>query len=252
MNQAIAEPVNICSDEEDWAPFTYFPRVNGIADKSRQIGITQDLLKEIFKIIGLKYSVNKRPWKRCLYEVKNFGKRRKFEIFIDGGYSKEKLKNFYLSLPIYSTHQGLFYSEKKFPDGLPFKKLSDLNKFTFCGVTGYSYEKYYKKYGLLRSVKIDQGAKNIPIALKKIDAGRCDVLGSSIEIIYGGIATGAYKLPPSIKSMKLPGVNPTTFHISIAKTSSRAQELLTKINQAISKIQKNGVSERIFRKYLPK
>ncbi len=250
MNQAIAEPVNICSDQEDWAPFTYFPRVNGVADKSRQIGITQDLLKEIFKIVGLKYSVTTRPWKRCIKEVDNFGRNQKFEMFIDGSFSMEKMEKYYLSTTIYSTHQALFYSKKKFPDGLPLKKLSDLNKFTFCGVLGYNYERYYN-YGLLKSTKIDQGAVNIPNALKKIDSGRCDVLGNSAEIVYGGVTIGAYTLPPSIKSMKLPDVEPTTFHIFIAKTSPRAHELLTKINQAILVIQHNGVSKKIFKKYLP-
>ncbi len=251
MNQAIAEPVNICSDHEDWAPFTYFPRVNGVADKSRQIGITQDLLKEIFKIVGLKYSVTKQPWKRCIMEVDNFGKNQKFEMFIDGTFNMERMEKYYLSMPIYSTHQALFYSKKKFPDGLPLKKLSDLNKFTFCGVLGYNYEEYYSDYGLLRSKKIDQGAKSLPMALNKIDAGRCDVLGNGVEIVYGGVAVGAYTLPPSIRSMKLPGVEPTTFHIFIAKTSPRAHELLTKINQAILVIQHNGVSKKIFKKYLP-
>ncbi len=92
MNQAIAQPVKICSDQEDWAPFTFYPRVNGKADKSRQIGITQDLLKEVFKIVGLKYSVTPQPWKRCLQEVHKFGKKKnlKCSLMVVSAWKKSK------------------------------------------------------------------------------------------------------------------------------------------------------------------
>ncbi len=172
-------------------------------------------------------------------------------MFIDGGFSLDKMEKYYLSMPIYSTNQGLFYSNKTFPDGLPYKKPSDLNNFKFCGVLGYNYEDYYKYYGLSKNTKIDQGAKNLLSALKKVDKGRCDVLGNGTEIVYGGVAIGAYKLPASIRNTKVLNAVPSTFHIFIAKTSPRAHELLTKINQALLVIQHNGVSKKIFKKYLP-
>jgi ABC-type amino acid transport substrate-binding protein len=51
--------------------------------------------------------------------------------------------------------------------------------------------------------------------------------------------------------MPLPGVEPITYHMFIAKTSPRAYELVAKINQALLILQHNGVSKRIFEKYLP-
>jgi polar amino acid transport system substrate-binding protein len=246
-----AQTVEICSDNSDWAPYSYYPRVNGKADKSRQIGITQDLLKEVFKIVGLKYSITPKPWKRCLREVHEFGRTKQFEAFIDGSFSEERVEKYHLSTTIYSTHPGVFYSTKTYPDGLPLKKPSDLNNFRICGVLGWNYEYFYQKYGVLRSKKIDQGAKTLEAALNKVAKGRCDVLENSIEPVYGGVAIGAITFPPGIKSMRLPGVDPLTFHVFIAKTSPRAYELLTKINQALLVIQHNGVSKSIIKKYLP-
>ncbi len=246
-----AQTVKFCSDNSDWAPYSYYPRVDGRADKSGQIGITQDLLKEVFKIVGLKYSITPKPWKRCLRAVHEFGKTKQFESFIDGSFSEERVEKYYLSTPIYSTHQGVFYSKKTYPDGLPLKKPSDLNNFRLCGVLGWDYGIYYQNYGLLRSKKIDEGAKTMEAVLSKVAKGRCDVFGNSIEPVYGGVAIGAYTFPPSIESMRIPDVDPTTFHVFIAKTSPRAYELLTKINQALLVIQHNGVSKSIFKKYLP-
>jgi polar amino acid transport system substrate-binding protein len=246
-----AQTVKFCTSHADWAPYSYSPRVNGKADKSRVIGITRDLLKEVFEIAGLKYSITQKPWKRCVREVHEFGTTKKSEAFFDGGFSEERVEKYYLSTPIYSTHPGVFYSTKTYPDGLPLKKPSDLNNFRLCGVLGWNYEYFYQNYGVLRSKKIDQGAKTLEAALNKVAKGRCDVLENSIEPVYGGVAIGAITFPPSIKSTRIPGVDPRTFHVFIAKTSPRAYELLTKINQAILVLQHNGVSKSIFKKYLP-
>lgn len=246
---AIAQPVRICDDDTEWPPYTYYPRVDGKPDKSRLTGAVVELLDEIFKINEMEYSIKLLPWKRCLNEVYRFGENRKFEVFTDGSFSVERTNKYYLSTMIYTTHQGVFYSKKKYPNGVPMQKSSDLNHFKLCGVHGWNYEYLYTDYGVAKDKKIDTGAKNIHHALTKISKLRCDVLPNSLEPVYGGVAVEKYTIPEDIASMPIPGVDPTTFHIFVSKSSPRAYELLTKINQAILILQHNGVSKKIFNKY---
>lgn len=248
---AIAQPVNICDDETEWPPYTYYQRVKGQPDKSKLTGAVVELLDEVFKLIGMKHSITMLPWKRCLIEVKKFDKSQKYEMFINGSFSMERAEEYYLSTPIYETHQGVFYSKKKYPSGIPISKPSDISNFKICGVLGYNYEYLYTDYGIAKGIKIDTGAKSIYIVMRKIEAGRCDILVNSIESIYGATAIGKYTIPSDIGTMPLPGIEPTTFHVFISKSSPRAYELLTKINQGILILQHSGISKRIFKKYLP-
>ena len=88
--------------------------------------------------------------------------------------------------------------------------------------------------------------------MKRLSSQRCDILLSSLEPVYGGEAIGKYIIPPDIASMVVPGIETTTFHMFVSKSSPRAYELVTKLNQAILILQHNGASKRIFRKYLSK
>jgi len=249
-NVTIAQPINICDGQMEWPPYTYYQRVNGQPDKLKLTGAVVELLDEVFNLIEMEYTITMLPWKRCTVEVMNFDKTKKYELFINGSFSMERTKEYYLSTPIYETRQGVFYSKKKYPDGPPISKTSDINNFKICGVHGYNLEYLYTDYGLRKDKKIDSGAKSLYAAMRKIKSGYCDILVNSIEPVYGGTIIGKYTIPPDISSIPMPGVEPTTFHIFISKRSPRAYELLTKINQAILILQHNGVSKEIFKKYL--
>ena len=163
----------------------------------------------------------------------------------------ERAEEYYLSIPIYKTRKGVFYSSRKYPAGIPISKLSDLNNFDICGIHGYNSEYMYTGDGLKKDKKIDTGAKSVHDALRKIASGRCDLLLTSIEPVYGAAQIGKYNIPKYISVIPMSEMEPTTFHIFISRSSPRAYELLTKINQAILILQHNGVSKEIFKKYLP-
>jgi polar amino acid transport system substrate-binding protein len=247
---AMAQPLRICDDAAEWPPFMYYPRVNGQSDRSHVTGAVAELLKEVFKMLKMDYSVTLLPWKRCMSEVDNFDQTRRYEAFVNGSFNMERAEKYYLTTPLYSMHDGIFYSRTKYPKGFPLKKPSDLNRFTLCGVLGYNYEHLYS-YGISRGKIIDTGTKTIAMALEKISRGRCDVFNGGIETVYGGATAGLYQIPENVVHMPLPGVEPITYHMFIAKTSPRAYELVAKINQALLILQHNGVSKRIFEKYLP-
>jgi len=246
-----AQPVKICDDIAEWPPFLYYERVNGEMNKSKLVGFVPELMEEVFKIVDLKHSIKLLPWKRCLYYVDKYGEVEEYEAFINGSFSKERADKYWVTAPLYEMRSGVFYSIKKYPNGPQITKPSDLVNFKLCGVLGYNYELIYKEYGVPKSKKIDTGATTTIAALQKISLGRCDLLESSIAAIHGGEAIGQYKIPSDIKSMPIPGGKRPIYHMYIAKTSPRAYELLTKINQALLILKNNGVSNKIYKKYFP-
>ena len=79
----------------------------------------------------------------------------------------------------------------------------------------------------------------------------CDFFLSAIEPVYGSHAIGQHPIPEEIESMPVPGTKKFTFYLFVAKTSPRAFELSTKINQAIIRLKETGALEKIYTKYLP-
>ena len=246
---ALCQQVNICDDEAEWPPYTYFQRDDSGADSSKATGAVVDLLDEIFAMIGMKYSLTFLPWKRCTEEVKHFADLKKSEVFINGSFSRKRTEDYYLTTPIYETREVVFYSEKKYPAGPPITRPADVNNFHLCSVHGYNLENLYNNYELAEDKKIDTSARSLFAALKKVSIGHCDLLLNSLEPVYSAPAIGQYTIPKDINFITVPGIQPVTFHIFIAKTSPRAYELLTKINQAILILQHNGRSDPIFAQY---
>jgi len=206
-----AKEVKICDDIGEWPPFSYFERDTAGDATPKLTGAVTELLDEVFKIVDLQYSVSMLPWKRCLTSVDNFDRVQKYEVFINGMRSKEREDKYLLSKSIYKTHQGVFYSTKKYPKGLPLYKASDINKFKICSIHGYAINLTNKLYALKKDTEIDDGAKDSLSALKKVSLGRCDILINSREPIYGSVAIGKFKLPNDIKSIICQKLNLRSF-----------------------------------------
>ncbi|MCX4029098.1 transporter substrate-binding domain-containing protein [Endozoicomonas sp. SM1973] len=247
-----AEPVNFCDDEAGWPPYYYHPRVDGKPDRSKIVGFNIDLMKEVEKITGLKYTLELMPWKRCLDSVANFDKEKKYEAFMDGTYNKERAEKYYLTTSVYETHEGIWFSQKKYPDGIPITKFTDLNNFSICTILGYNSDIWYEKYQINKTKKFVCCPKDPLGALKMVSLDRCDLLISSLEPIFGSVAIGQYTIPKDIKGIPLIGAETINFYWFVSKKSPRAYELTTKYSQAITILKSNGVAEKILRKYIPK
>jgi polar amino acid transport system substrate-binding protein len=170
-------------------------------------------------------------------------------MFLDGSYSKERAKKYYQSLPIYYTHQALFYSDKKFTKKQILNIVkNDVNSLKMCDVNGYQTNHYKKILGYTR--KIDKSAQSTINVLKKISKGRCDAIVCSKEPVYGGQLIGQFKIPKYIKSVQLSEYKPIAFYIWIAKTSPRGKELISKINNIIKEMHKDGSYHKLYKKYV--
>ena len=242
--------IHICDDESEWPPFTYYQRIGSKKDKTHITGAMTEFLDAIFKKIDQKYTLTLMPWKRCTYLVYYYKKvPKKYEMFINGTYNKKRAEKYYISKPVYFTYQAVFYSKKKYPNGIIHNRKWNINNYKICDVNGYNIDAYYTKLGLNRNKKIDQEAKSFENVLKKISAGRCDIVVASEANIYGAEKIGKYKIPEDIASQRIAGLKPTAFYIFISKDYPKAKELLKKINHAIDELKKDGIYKKIFTKY---
>jgi len=234
--------VKICDDSAGWAPYAY--QKNGKPE-----GFSVALSHEIFKRLNQKVSFEMIPWKRCLYLVEHFNIVHKYEIVADGSYSEKRAKKYYQSLPIYYTHQVLFYSDKKFTKSEILNIIkSDVNRLKMCDVNGYQTEHYKKVLGYTK--KIDKSAKNFAVVLKKISIGRCDALIAPKEIVYAEQVIYKNIIPKDIKNVKLNQYKPLAFYFWIAKTSLRGKKLVNSINKEIKIIKNEGIYQKLYNKYV--
>ena len=241
------DDVRLCYHDGEWPPYIYFKRDKGEIDKTVVVGATVELFNEVFKRIGIKHSMTMGPWIRCLHEVTHFDKYGEFEVFTNGSFNDERAEKYYITSALYKTHQGLFYSSKKFKTAPKIDSASDLKNYHVCGILGYNYT-MYKKLGVTN--KIDTAAQGLAHVLRKIAHEKCDFFLSPIEPILAGKRYGVYDYSKDIAVIKLPWAGTTTFHAFISKKSPRAFELYTKINQEIQILQGRGESDEIFRKWL--
>jgi len=245
---AVGQDVKICDDGAEWPPYMYYERVNGEINTQNIIGAVKELFDEAFMRSDLTYSVELIPWKRCMAEVENFDKTQNYEVFSNGGYSPQRTELYWPSIPLYVTHRGVFYSEKKYPQGPPITTKADVVDYKICGVLGYDYADILE-WG--DNITIYQGAKSNDAVLQQIDKGRCDIMITSMEPIYGAVAIGKYTIPEGIRSFPMPGLTVSTFHFWVSKKSPRAFELVTRLNTAIMEVIYTQDYTRIFTKYLP-
>ena len=110
---------------------------------------------------------------------------------------------------------------------------------------GYNYD----VYGFPDNKGLYTGFKTKKAALKGISVGRYDLFLGSGVTVYGFKALGEDIIPEGVLHEKIDAARNKPYHMFISKSSPRAYELLTKINQAIIILQARGVIDKICSKY---
>jgi len=239
--------VNVCDDVAEWPPYTYWEREDGEVNKDKLTGAMIEVLYEIAEITDIVFDISMLPWKRCLLDVNEFSQKQKSEMFINGTFNVERAEKYYITAPIYFNKAGVWYSNKRFPNGFTIKSFDELNKYKLCGVLGYNYD----RYKVADSSQVDTRATSLDQAMKKVSADRCNLLLESAAIPYGFQAIGKSVIPEDVKFAVIEDSPAAGFHIFIAKSSPRAFKLLTTINQAVIILGANGTIDKIMRSYLP-
>jgi polar amino acid transport system substrate-binding protein len=205
-----------------------------------------ELVERIFALVKMDYNITAVPWKRCLREVATFGRSQTFEIAIEGTLNEQRLGAFYITAPVYTTTGAYWYSKQKFPQGPMIRSPADLQGYRLCGILGYNYTGYR-----ISSERVQNQPRTYQAAFNMVSLGRCDLFLSNIPTVVGKTKLGELTVPDDIDGKRVPGLPSGTFHIFIAKSSPRAQALLAEINQAILTLHYRGITDQIFRKYLP-
>ncbi|NPA10963.1 MAG: amino acid ABC transporter substrate-binding protein [Epsilonproteobacteria bacterium] len=242
--------IYICDDAAEWPPFVFYKRDHGKVDRTKLVGALVDMYNVIFKDLNMTYKLDLLPWKRCTNLVERYDVAKKYAIF-PGVYNERRAKILYVSKPIYFTHQVIWYSKKKFTKKELLDKIkNNPNSLKICDVNGYNTAFYYKVFNLDKNKKINQEATSQCAVLKKISAGRCDIMVASKEAILGYQMIGKCDIPKDISYIPYKTLSQTKFRLFIAKSYPHAKELLEKINKEIDKLDESGLREKIMKKWV--
>ncbi|MFB9886316.1 substrate-binding periplasmic protein [Balneatrix alpica] len=244
----LKQTVNICDDAAEWPPYVYYQRTLGVKHTNQITGATTELLKQIFTNLGLNYRLQLLPWKRCLYEVEHFDRNGNFEVVSNASTNQKRLSYSYASLPLYRVHQGAFYSTRRFPQPPDIKQPSDFNTYRLCGIHGYNYDMFYQT-GIKPEWDYSPGSNHQ--ALLMLSARHCDFFMGTLEPVLGGEPAGLYQISEDIRYLAVEGMPVTDFHLLVSKASPRGEWLIEQINQQLQRLQRSGLVDAIYHRYLP-
>ncbi len=214
-----ARTARACDGVNEWAPFSYFERVDG-RKTDRVVGASLDLVREILGMHGYGITIDKTvPWLRCLKSVEA---GEEYQLVLSAVYTEERNQAFYVSNPYYWLQMGYFYSTSVYPDGLEIKSTAEANRYRICGLLGYNYQ-----YPGLEANKVDQGARTHLLAIEKLQKRRCDLLLEYHEVLAGLKLVGQDLMTDSeLEWQPLTDIEPEAYHIMLSKQYPHGEELV--------------------------
>lgn len=242
--QAAEPPVDICLGEgNEWPPYTYWERRDGKVDRNRLTGLTTGLVLGALRQLGLSYRIQYLPWVRVQQELAEYASNGRCELTWDASYKAERAEYAYYSVPLYRTHLGLFYSQKRFTRLPSSSEPAAEPIYRYCGVIGYNYEPYHISQEIQLVPSIQQ-------SLDMLERQRCEFFPSEIEPLNSGIALGIYRGHPELRHRTLDIGK--SFYVLVSKGSPRANELTNRLNQALIAAQENGQSDELQQRFMLK
>ena len=232
-----------CDDDAEWPPYAYFKRENG-SETKEVIGLSVDVVNEIFGSQEVTFKPKLIPWMRCLNEVET----GHCDMVMNAAYSKERSGKFYISHSFYATTPYYFFSKKNNPDGLNIQNKLDLSKFRIAGKLGYSYADYGLTYDEIVA-KSGIYADNYSKLIQLLHAGRVDIIIERLEVMAGFDVTGASLLQDEMLGYApIPQVEPSKFYMMFPK-SKKGAELKDLADSGIERLIKSGRLLELKKKY---
>lgn len=232
--------IAICDDENEWPPYSYFQRVGG-KKTDTLTGFAVAVVRDIFTRRGVDYTIDMIPWPRCM-AVASLGKQ--YGMVLNLSYNEERARAFLFSRPYYATTSYYYYSRRNHPRGLDIHGVADIRKYRVCGVQGYNYDGYGMAPG-----EVDQGAKNFPALISKVQLGRCALFLEKDEVMTGYAAIGKdYLSDPDIGKAPIPGMKPDLFYFGISRKHPRGAELKMLIDEELQHMEATGKLGELWRK----
>ena len=219
------QTVQLC-DDDNYAPFAF--NHQGVAS-----GATADWIRTVFDRLGIRYRITLMPWARCLAYVR----QGTFQIAMDAYYDSSRKGAFVYSKPFYTLTPQIYYSRKRYPDGLPVTTRNDLKQLHGCGLKGYSYANYG-----LQSSDLDTQSSDYATLIRKVEFGLCDYLLEEQEVMRANLLF-ASRLSGDIGlgHEDAPGAVAPQLHFLLTRSGAFASWMLPVLNQQIDLTERGGL-----------
>lgn len=212
---------------EHWPPFM-------IVEAGKEItqGTWVILIQNIIdRIPGYSVGFKEAPWKRCLTQIKRG--------LLDGtfGHFKNPDRAAYMNYTDYlvSDRSMVWYSTKKYPDGILFNHYQDLTRYTMGLARGDKFNKELNQLlngGELTIDLVTSDAQNF----KKLSRGRIDIIIKNEKV--GKAVIDELNIPHLVRAANKPAYENFRY-ISFSKKIGH-QNLIKQINQQIKIMKKKG------------
>lgn len=233
--EALAAPATIVF-MDDYAPVSFLSK-----DKSHAIGVTPNIMSEVFIDTDEKINLIGRPWVRAQDMVKKGEADAMVAVITPERLSyatASKVPAFYDSYRpfTYAGHPQLRTLSKV-------KSIKDLKDYTLCEYLGSGWAKTY----LVGKVKRIEYGRSINMKVSMLASHRCDLI---IDLGFL-IRSTAKRNHLDHKIVELPATfTSSAFHLMVSKKSSH-QELLSIFDKNAKKMHDNGRIEQIIQFWTP-
>lgn len=204
-------------------------------------GIAVDIVNEIFsRIEGVEGSYkSSKPWKRVMRNVEEGKTDATFPILKND----ERAKKYFYSDKIIPSDTSLFFLKKKFPKGLKFETLKDLDNKKICVGADYAVHKYLQKKqqenGFLYRIVPVYGSAGICLYLLK--EGKIDIYATNKSV-------GFFELNEFINANLVDVVNKPLYskyyYMAFSKNTT-ASKWIPEINDTIRLMRQDGSIDKI-------
>jgi polar amino acid transport system substrate-binding protein len=147
----------------NYPPFTYVIKVPPYG-----FGLGCDIVEEAFRSVSLTTEFYLMPMTRNVWSMTE--RRSAANLGVFRWYEAKGVSNLVQSIDILEMNFVLFYKKQRFPDGIPFTRLSDLVSYRITTVRGSFMMQAYKDAGL--NVSYSTGVKQ---NILKLEADRVDL-----------------------------------------------------------------------------
>jgi len=216
----------------------YVPYVN---TASKRQGFLSELVVAAFAEVGVKASIEFRPWRRCAMLVEMGDAFGAFPYAV----TEKREEYAWFSDQIWVCRNVFFYLEGRMPK-FDYTCLEDMREFSIAGTSGNYYEDIFKKTGL----KVDY-APGEASGIRKVWEMRNDLFAED-ELVGWNLISRIF---PNYKKMF--GSTPTPWnvnpqHIMISKKYPGSKGLMERFNQGLKQLRMNGTYDIILSRYMKK
>ena len=223
INAVQAAPLNVMT--EDYPPF------NMQGEGGKIVGLSTEVVEELFKRAGVEYKLTLMPWKRAYEDTLGTPNTALYSTTR----TPEREALFKWVGPLVNNNWVFFSSSTA---NITVSSLDDAKQYSVGGYNGDAAAEYLKAQGFTKL----QLAANDTANVKKLEAGRIDLW-----------ATGQYLAPylankEKVASPKQVFVFKET-QMSLAFNKDTPDELITKLNEILAAMKADGTIDKINAKY---